>query len=331
MKKRFRLFLIFLFSVHGFSIDAGAASQPRSDQTNGDNDYSRPGLFTFIQKAPGDLVDVAHETFRKENTGAFVWMAVGTGVLIVMDQTLVDKAHRLGTRLGISHTGYQKTFARVRVPPTSKDLNFEGPFDSGSALYFLGDGWTDVVMIGGFMGYGLVQSDNRALQTSSQIAESILTSGAVVQTLKHVTGRESPFTTDTPRGNWRFFPNQYEYARHVPSYDAFPSGHLAAMMAAVTVIANNYPEYTYVRPVGYSLMTVLSFQMLNNGVHWASDYPLGIWLGYAFGKMAVRKGRTPRTMTAENIWEFSPMVLNAGIGLEARFHFSGKPKPEEDD
>ena len=39
-------------------------------------------------------------------------------------------------------------------------------------------------------------------------------------------------------------------------------------------------------------MGLLGYSMLNNGVHWASDYPLGIALGYAFGKLAVRNGRT---------------------------------------
>ena len=63
-------------------------------------------------------------------------------------------------------------------------------------------------------------------------------------------------------------------------------------MATVTVIAENYPEYHFIRPVGYGLMGVLGYAMLNNGVHWASDYPLGIALGYGFAKIAVRNGRT---------------------------------------
>ena len=30
--------------------------------------------------------------------------------------------------------------------------------------------------------------------------------------------------------------------------------------------------------------------MLNNGVHWFSDYPLSITMGYAFAKIAVTRG-----------------------------------------
>ena len=78
----------------------------------------------------------------------------------------------------------------------------------------------------------------------------------------------------------------------MPNYDAFPTGHLATAMATVTVIADNYPEYHFIRPVGYGLMGLLGYSMLNNGVHWACDYPVGIALGYAFAKIAVRNGRT---------------------------------------
>jgi hypothetical protein len=77
----------------------------------------------------------------------------------------------------------------------------------------------------------------------------------------------------------------------VPNHDAFPTGHLATAMATVTVIAQNYPEKRYIKPVGYSLMTLLGFSMLNNGVHWISDYPLGIAMGYVFAKVAVQHGR----------------------------------------
>lgn len=31
--------------------------------------------------------------------------------------------------------------------------------------------------------------------------------------------------------------------------------------------------------------------MVNNGIHWASDYPLGIALGYFFGKSALKMAK----------------------------------------
>jgi hypothetical protein len=91
---------------------------------------------------------------------------------------------------------------------------------------------------------------------------------------------------------WRLLPDQADYLNHVSKYDAFPSGHLATAMMCVTVIAGNYPEHKYIKPLGYSLMTVVGFQMLNNGVHWASDYPLGLAIGYSFGKIIQARGHT---------------------------------------
>ena len=279
--------------------------------------YTRPALFDWLKKAPADIRDYGRETFRRKNTAAILIVIASTALLLVADQYLVDKAHNLGDHLGITHTQYQKTFLELPIPGVKKKPGIEGPFDSGSALYFIGDGWVDLGLAGSFLGYGLAKSDNRALRTSSELAESILAGGTVVQVLKHVTGRESPFTTNTPGGVWRFFPNQFDYASNVPKYDAFPSGHLCAAMSAVTVIADNYPEHTYVRPVGYTLMGVLGFQMLNNGVHWASDYPLALAMGYGFGKIAVRKGRTEQGAAVH----FYPMALRGGAGVTAICHF----------
>ncbi len=294
-------------------------------QDHGDYTYERPGGFDFLIKAPSDVVDVAKSAADKKNRKTIAIMIAATGLLFVADQYLVRKSQNLGDHLGISHTNYQKTFASVRVPLTSKDLDFEGPFDSGSSLYFLGDGWLDVIITGGFFAYGITKSDNRALQTSSEIVESILASGAVVQALKHVTGRESPFTTQVDRGVWRFFPNQLRYSQHVPQFDAFPSGHLAAAMSLVTVTADNYPEYSYIRPVGYTLMTVLGFQMMNNGVHWASDYPLALVLGYSFGKTAVRKGRQSKDSQHADI-QFYPSAGNGFLGGQLVCRFQNKPR-----
>ena len=87
------------------------------------------------------------------------------------------------------------------------------------------------------------------------------------------------------------FPNQFAYAKNVPNYDAFPSGHLATAMATFTVISENYPEYRFIKPLGYTLLTALSFAMLNNGVHWISDYPLSLAMGYAFAKISIAHDR----------------------------------------
>jgi hypothetical protein len=41
--------------------------------------------------------------------------------------------------------------------------------------------------------------------------------------------------------------------------------------------------------VGYLFCAVIGVGMANNGIHWYSDYPLGIFLGYSFGMIATHQ------------------------------------------
>ncbi len=256
--------------------------------------FERPKMFHFAKAIPSDISSYCKITFRKENLMKVAYMIAGTAVLVVFDQPITDGAKSLGRSLNIAPTNNQKTFLDLSfsIGSTKIPLPLNGPYDLNSSLYFLGDGITHFSIAGGFWAFGLIKKDNRALQTASQLTESILAAGLAVQFLKHITGRESPFTATTPGGLWRVFPNQFIYSTHVPHYDAFPSGHIATAMATVTVIAANYPEYKFIRPLGYTCMGLLTFAMLNNGVHWASDYPLGLAMGYVFAKIAVDRGRT---------------------------------------
>jgi hypothetical protein len=159
--------------------------------------------------------------------------------------------------------------------------------------------------------------------------EGLLAVGLVTQSLKHLTGRESPLVRTEPRGAWRWFPNQLDYFRNVPKYDAFPSGHLATAMLTVTVISENYPEYVFIKPLGYSLMGLLAFQMLNNGVHWLSDYPLALAIGYVFGKSAVSHYRKvsqsihglENERHGEPLFFFTPVLADRSAGVAAAVLF----------
>ncbi len=248
--------------------------------------YKEPKSFEFITNVPSDFVDFYDRGFSSELWPEYSIIAGSTALLWYYDQDLLDKSQELGRDLGLGNTDKTTTYISAGDLPI-----FRGPSDWGSAMYFIGDGWTHLGFSLGFYTYGLIDDDNRALQTASQIAQGMLTTGIATQVLKHVFGRQSPYVSTEKRGKWDLFPDQVEYHKHVSSYDAYPSGHIATAMMTLTVIAENYPEYTYIRPVGYSLMTLLMYQMMNNGVHWASDYPLGIAIGYLMGKIAVDNGR----------------------------------------
>ncbi len=293
MYKNILLFLLYLLPISLFAQkheDSSLLSDSTYQQYKIDENtvllYKEPKSFEFITNVPGDYIDFYHRGFSWDLWPEYSIITGSTVLLWYYDQDLLDKSQELGRDLGLGNT--DKTTAYISIG----DLPiFRGPSDWGSAMYFIGDGWTHLGFSLGFYTYGLIDDDNRALQTASQIAQGMLTTGIATQVLKHITGRQSPYVSTEKRGKWDLFPDQIEYHKHVSSYDAFPSGHIATAMMTLTVIAENYPEYTYIRPVGYTLMTLLMYQMMNNGVHWASDYPLGIALGYLMGKIAVDNGR----------------------------------------
>lgn len=258
-----------------------------------DFEYPKPKHFAFVKNLYPTTKEYFRTTLVKKNLVPIGGMIAGTAVLCLWDQAILDGAQKLGDNLGIAHTSRQKTYARfsIKLGENKFEVPLNGPWDTNSAMYFLGDGVTHFTIASSFWIYGAIAKDFRARQTAGELAEAIIASGIVVQVLKHLTGRESPFASSIPNGRWTPFPNQAVYAKNVPHYDAFPSGHLATAMATVTVIAENYPEKKYIRPLGYSLMGVLAYGMLNNGVHWFSDYPLSITMGYAFAKIAVNRGR----------------------------------------
>ena len=254
---------------------------------------TKPKCFSSFTNIPSDMVMFSKDIIKKKNIPILSVIAVSTGALIFFDQNIVDASQQLGKQLKIDPNSSQKPYfgKTVRFFSQSAFLGLEGPHDISSVMYFLGDGWEHLAITSGFYLHGIITKNNKSRQIAASLSESILTSGIIVQIIKHITGRQSPFTSTAPGGVWRFFPNQMEYHKHVSSYDAFPSGHIATLTATVTVLSSFYPKSKLIKPIGYSLMSILMFAMLNNGVHWASDYPLGIALGYSFAKIAVKNQR----------------------------------------
>jgi membrane-associated phospholipid phosphatase len=150
----------------------------------------------------------------------------------------------------------------------------------------LGDGRLHAGIAAAFAGYGLIAGDSRALRTASQTVEAFLATGLTVQLLKHITGRESPICATRNYGRWKFFPHPSTYEKNQASYYAYPSGHISTAMATLTVIAENYPHQTWIKPVGYTMIGALGVGLVAKGMHWYSDLPLGLALGYIFGKTA---------------------------------------------
>jgi len=278
--------------------------------------FAKPGPLEHFSNFPGNMYSYSKQTFTLENANNIVGMGLITALLVLADQDIVDEAKRFGRRIGVKGDNKIKSVAKVF------GFSIQMPTDFSSSLYFIGDGWTHTSITTSFLGFGLITGDSRALRTASQLAQGLLTVTFTTQLLKHITGRESPYRATQPGGKWRWFPNQVEYHKRVPAYDAYPSGHLASAMMMVTVISENYKEYSFIKPVGYTLMTILSFQMLNNGVHWASDYPLALAMGYSLGMIATSSGRSRINNLSDFSGDFNiGLIGNQRVGISYTINF----------
>ena len=236
------------------------------DSSTGNSpEESRLEWYSMITNIPGDWARYSELTFRTQQIPAFIGMTGLTVALVLTDDETWTMSHKW-----------------YRGSSTVKSVS--------DFFEYLGDGRPQFGLAGAFAAYGFVAGDHRALRTASQTVEAILACGTVVQVLKHMTGRQSPFLSTRPGGVWDLFPNQIEYHKHVAKFDAYPSGHIATALTTVTVIAENYPEWGWVRPVGYTIVALIGVSMGNTGIHWYSDYPLGLALGYSFGMLAAHPG-----------------------------------------
>ncbi len=281
--------------------------------------YTRPGRLQAFRNVPGTLGRTMDLAFRRDRVRGWAVITTSTLGLIAADEWVLDKTRNVARHLDIppTHPSANLVVAGVKVLPF--------PTTISSAMYFLGDGWMSMAVAGHFFVVGVWHNDYRALRTASEITESLFTLGIITQGLKHTFGRQTPSEATVRRGRWRPFPSLAAYARNTPAFDAFPSGHLAAAVATVWVVAGNYPENRFVRPVGYALLGILSFAMVNTGVHWASDYPLAIGIGATVADAAVARGRT--RLKPGSRGEFSeargvriaPIMTPTRLGLSIEF------------
>ena len=241
---------------------------------------SKQKPFRFITNVPSNFVRLSKAPFKRNNFKGLLITAAATAVLIPFDQQITDAVKQFSRDINLTpETNYKVPvkFGNTKILKIPQNLN--------SAFYQLGEGGTSVLLAGGLFLYGKIKHDERAVYTAADLTETFITMGITTQIIKRITGRQSPFMATTPGGEWSPFPSFHNYQNNTSNYDAFPSGHLATMMATVTTLILNYPEKKWIRPVGYSLMALSGFAMINTDVHWIADYPLALALGYVSAKI----------------------------------------------
>ena len=299
---------------------------------NNDAIYFRSKPFQFFKYVPSDVYHLGKAAFSKKNLPVLGGILAGSALLLIVDQPVTDAVQQFGRYINLDPARKSKTLIQFNLGNFHMNA-LEIPDNTNSAIYYLGEGWTSMIIAGGLYSYGLAGHDYRAVKTSSEITEMIFTLGVTTQFLKRLTGRQSPFRAmspppgvePVPGGDWHPFISWSKYQKSVSNYDAFPSGHFATAMATITILAGNYPDNKYIKPVGYSLMGILGLAMINHGVHWLSDYPLAIAIGYTAGKIAVKRGHilVPKLNKKNGATSmFMPTYLGQGaFGMSYRMIF----------
>ncbi|WP_304336942.1 phosphatase PAP2 family protein [Capnocytophaga leadbetteri] len=277
--------------------------------------YQKPRFADLFNKIPRNIGKSAVEMVSKPNYPYGLAAIGATAAIIPADPWLIRESRSFGESLGLNEAHTYKKLGFLKIVPA----------DVNSALYFIGNGTTFIIISGGMATYGLITGDYRAKSTAMQVLESIVVSGAFVQPFKRLTGRESPFITVNEgrwHSYWTFAPSFKAYQEDTPHYDAMFSGHLTTAMSAITVIAENYPDYKWIKPVGYSALGLMCFEMMQSKVHWASDYPVALFVGYITGKTIANRRITKRYTEEGNAlvkpkcqWQFSSSYTLEGYQL----------------
>jgi len=278
------VFALFFITLQAQKADSIQASLPVNDLAKREQLYAKPKSFSFITNLPKDVWGVTRSPFQKNGWKGLLAVAASTAILIHYDQPLLNGAMSLGRDI---HWQPQTDYKVVlSIKKSGGDIKlFKMPQNINSAFYNLGEGWIGVAIGGGFWLQGKISNNYRSLQTASDLMEGFTSAAILTQVVKRVTGRESPFERTAPGGRWQPFPSFSEFGKNTSNYDAFPSGHLATMMTTVTILADNYPENKWIKPIGYTLIGLTSFAMMNTEVHWAGDYPLALAIGYLNGRI----------------------------------------------
>jgi membrane-associated phospholipid phosphatase len=130
----------------------------------------------------------------------------------------------------------------------------------------------------GALAVGRVSGHESLAAAGLRGTEAIIVSGAVVQALKTIAGRQRPYLGPDDAGDFQIGHGMRG------GMTSFPSGHTAAAFSAATVLtlqtAHRWPAARWVAgPLLYGGATMVAFSRMYDSKHWASDVVLGAGIG----------------------------------------------------
>ena len=184
------------------------------------------------------------------------WVAGGTGMFIALDEEI------------------NSAFKNNRSIYTEKLMDIFEPFGNGA---FTVPALATVYFLSHF------HENEKAKRTALIATESLFITSLYTTVLKFAFGRARPHNASTSHDD-----SHTHFDGFSKNHNSFPSGHTATAFAIATVVANEYEETPYIKPLSYGIATLTGLSRINYEAHWASDVFLGAALGYFTAKTLLR-------------------------------------------
>ncbi len=257
--------------------------------------------YGMVSNVPVSVANYSYSLFSAQHVLNIVELGSVTAVLTLQDGPLWSE-----TRRWYVHSRNFHAFADQMV------ATGDGRFSVGIASAFFLD--------------AAAFQNGRSFRTGEQLVEGLLSTGFTVQMLKHIFGRESPASVKDNKSAWHLFPSEKKYFYNQPKYYSFPSGHIATAAMTFTILDANYPEArAYLRPAGYVWLASLGVGLAAKKMHWYSDFPIGLALGYGFGEIITRSAKRPDEDTANSssgiTYRIGPTMIGRGRGIMLAMNF----------
>jgi len=203
------------------------------------------------------------------------------------------REHPLGFAAGVAaFVGMMSYDGEVRESVASPEFasahGLEAP-----AQWFSSTAPTAMIPIAAGIGVIGMLGSARERETTSMLAEALVTSSVWTGALKELTRRERPRETTEELPDWTgpgaaFF----DEATAPHGLRSFPSGHTSGAWAMATVVAHQYPTHGIVPLLAYGSALAMGYSRMVVGAHWLSDVAAGGLIGYGCARQVISAHET---------------------------------------
>ena len=176
---------------------------------------------------------------------------------------------------------------------------------------------------GSLYAYAKFKNDNEVLGASFAVMQATITEFLYNSLLKAITGRPHPdwqHTSDMKSLSKTF---RFGFDRG-GIFWGWPSGHTAATTAVVSALMGYYPNSTWLKVAGFSLMAYTIFGVSafhRGGMHWFSDAVAAAFMSYAVGSTIGKYYRSRFSNTGIQSSNLMPAIGNTLGGFSFSIQF----------